>query len=60
LDGILKDAVVDYNQLVDDMKATEKERDDLELKLAEKVRCSFRLLFVLYVAEKHYLAAGMK
>jgi hypothetical protein len=40
LNGILKDAVVDYKQLVDDMKAAEKERDDLDLKLAEKVRCS--------------------
>jgi len=60
LNGILKDAVVDYKQLVDDMKAAEKERDDLELKLAEKVRCSLRLLFVLYVAEKHYLTAGIK
>jgi hypothetical protein len=29
------------------MKGAEKERDDLELKLAEKVRCSIRLLFVL-------------
>jgi hypothetical protein len=60
LNGILNDAVVDYNQVEDDMKVTEKERDDLELKLAEKVRCSFRLLFVLYVVEKHYLTAGMK
>jgi chromosome segregation ATPase len=34
--GILKDAVVDYKQLVDDMKAAEKEGDDLDLKLAEK------------------------
>jgi len=42
------------------MKAAEKERDDLDLKLAEKVRCSWILLFVLYVAEKHYLTAGMK
>jgi len=33
--GILKDAVVDYNKLVDYMKAAEKERDDLDLKLAE-------------------------
>jgi hypothetical protein len=57
---VLNDAVVDYKQMADDMKATEKEMDDLELKLAEKVRCSFRLLFVLYVVEKHYLTAGMK
>ena len=34
--GILKEAVVDYKQLVDDMKTAEKERDDLDLKLAEK------------------------
>jgi hypothetical protein len=40
LNGILKDAVVDYKQLADDMKSAEKERDDLDLKLAEKVRCS--------------------
>jgi hypothetical protein len=40
LNGILRDAVVDYKQLADDMKAAEEERDDLDLKLAEKVRCS--------------------
>jgi hypothetical protein len=60
LNGILKDAVVDYTQLVGEMKAAEKERDVLDLELAEKVRCSWRFLFVLYVAEKHYLTAGMK
>jgi len=42
------------------MKAAEKERDDLDLKLAEKVRCNWRLLFVLYIAEKHYITAGVK
>jgi hypothetical protein len=60
LNGILQDAVVDYKQLVDDMKVAEKERDDLDLKLAEKVWCSCRLLFALYVAEKHYITAGLK
>jgi hypothetical protein len=40
LNGILKDAIVDYKQLANDAKATEKERDDLELNLAEKVRRS--------------------
>ncbi|PNF38801.1 hypothetical protein B7P43_G12025 [Cryptotermes secundus] len=36
LDGILEDAQVDCRQLEDDLKATEKERDDLDLKLVEK------------------------
>jgi hypothetical protein len=38
LNGILEDAQVDCKQLEDDLKATEKERDDLDLKLMEKVR----------------------
>jgi hypothetical protein len=41
--------VLDYKQLEDDLKATEKERNDFELKLAEKVRCSSRPLFLLSV-----------
>lgn len=40
LDGILEDAQVDCKQLEDDLKATEKERDDLDLKLVEKVSCN--------------------
>jgi hypothetical protein len=39
LDGILEDAQVDCKQLEEDLKATEKERDNLDLKLVEKVRC---------------------
>jgi hypothetical protein len=39
LEGILEDAEVDCKQLEDDLKATEKERDTLDQKLAEKVRC---------------------
>jgi kinesin family protein 20 len=36
LDGILEDAQIDCKQLEDDLKATEKERDYLDLKLVEK------------------------
>jgi hypothetical protein len=45
LDDILQDAQVDFKQLECDLKATEKERGDLDLKLAEKVRCDQRLFF---------------
>lgn len=47
LEGILEDAEVDYKQVEDDLKTTEKEVDALELKLAEKVRCGLRSLSVL-------------
>jgi hypothetical protein len=45
MDDILQDAQLDFKQLEYDFKATEKERGDLDLKLAEKVRCDQRLLF---------------
>jgi hypothetical protein len=38
LEFILEDAQVDYKHLEYSLKATEKERDALDLKLAEKVR----------------------
>jgi hypothetical protein len=38
LEGVLEDAEVDCKQLEDDLKAMEKERDALELRLAEKVK----------------------
>jgi chromosome segregation ATPase len=36
LNGILNDALGDYRQIEDKRKAAEKERDDLQMKLAEK------------------------
>jgi hypothetical protein len=39
LNGILEDAQVDYKQLENELKATEKERDDVKVKLMEVVRC---------------------
>jgi hypothetical protein len=38
LDEILQDAQLDFKHLESELKTAEKERSDLDLKLAEKVR----------------------
>jgi hypothetical protein len=49
LKGVLEDAEIDYKQLQDDLKATEKERDALELKLAEKVRMMWLRIIACFI-----------